>query len=193
MPGKQRYVRPKEPTHQEIASAAAQSGVLRHATNVADLRDAHRCCWACGFQQLDDPSYAPERAHIVPHSGGGSNAPANYFLLCEICHREQPDTLSITTQLFWLANRENSEDRGFRLVSTMFAHISKYAEQLGVPPTIFDEFCKSHSQREIRFQQNPERGGAKRTSNQVANVHWTLFDAFVQFCRVRGYVKELDP
>ena len=55
-------------------------------------------CWACWAE-----SQAVQRCHIVAHSHGGSNDPANYFLLCWRCHRDQPDGAPIGAQLRWLA------------------------------------------------------------------------------------------
>lgn len=74
-------------------------------------------CWGCGIfndQLYVDPSYSElskmnnnwevwnlpsaklcyQRAHIIPHSGGGSNELSNYFLLCRQCHQESPDMMN---------------------------------------------------------------------------------------------------
>lgn len=43
-----------------------------------------------------------QRCHIVPHSLGGSDTdPGNYFLLCDACHRESPDTANPKNFLRW--------------------------------------------------------------------------------------------
>lgn len=47
-----------------------------------------KLCYACG---IDDDK--PERAHIIPHSLGGSAKADNLFLLCGLCHKENPDTI----------------------------------------------------------------------------------------------------
>lgn len=52
-----------------------------------DWSDAKEFCWRCGHK-----SHALERCHIVPHSLGGGDTPANLVLLCGRCHRENPNT-----------------------------------------------------------------------------------------------------
>lgn len=62
-----------------------------------DAARAHTTCWACRR------SCRPQRAHIVPERFGARPVqPRNYLLLCEGCHRAQPDASPWPVQLAWL-------------------------------------------------------------------------------------------
>jgi hypothetical protein len=70
---------------------------------------AAKQCWACGAIGHVD------RAHIVAHSDGGSMHPSNFFLLCGVCHREQPDHQAVDAQIFWLLTHESQSARILRI------------------------------------------------------------------------------
>jgi len=55
------------------------------------------------------------RAHVVAKSVGGPDTPNNYFLLCDVCHVEQPDGLSREIQEAWLIESENWFVRLFKI------------------------------------------------------------------------------
>ena len=69
---------------------------------------AHATCWACRYQTR---GFIPERAHVIGLANGGSNEPGNFFLLCSLCHREQPDGAGREEQEEWLIDHEGHEDR----------------------------------------------------------------------------------
>lgn len=97
------------------------------------------CCWACGKSVrgiIEYSSYEEKlkknvsaiwdyskvreklnKCHIKPHSMGGSEDASNYFLLCEECHVESPDTLNPTNFYRWVYKRRKSEGKinGFSL------------------------------------------------------------------------------
>lgn len=78
--------------------------------NIEDDSDDLRLCWCCGKQGYQ------ERCHIVPHSLGGLDTPANLFLLCSACHVLSPDTLSPDWFFRWIseeAERHEDLDRAF--------------------------------------------------------------------------------
>jgi hypothetical protein len=77
-------------------------------------RFAPDICWACGNFGAD-----VERAHIIPHSGGGGMEPSNFFLLCHACHRTQPDNAPRKYQIAWL-----------RTVPSWFAKVQSMTEIL---------------------------------------------------------------
>jgi hypothetical protein len=81
-----------------------------------DGYDLSRCCWACGYADAGS-NWKPERAHVLAHSSGGTSDPNNFFLLCYICHKEQPDGLPRANQEYWLRTRESHFDRSARLYS----------------------------------------------------------------------------
>lgn len=61
-----------------------------------DWAEAHERCWRCGYKSR------LERCHIVPHSLGGSEDPANLVLLCRRCHREAPNVADPRFMWIWL-------------------------------------------------------------------------------------------
>lgn len=96
--------RPKDPSISRIVAASSE---LLYKVDL-DGGKPSETCWACG-------GHGPiQRAHVLGYFAGGSNDPGNYFLLCESCHREQPDTLPRNAQVLWLLAHESSSTRSFR-------------------------------------------------------------------------------
>lgn len=62
-----------------------------------------KCCYACGVEVSGNLP----RAHIVPHSLGGSSAADNLFLLCRLCHKENPDTIYPDMFFDYVKNRDS--------------------------------------------------------------------------------------
>lgn len=60
-------------------------------------------CWACGFSCGKS---CLERAHVGASSVMPDDRPENLWLLCERCHRDQPDGASFAVQFRWLKTRE---------------------------------------------------------------------------------------
>lgn len=52
-----------------------------------------------------DVKHELQRAHIVPHSLGGSDSPQNLFCLCARCHRDSPDTIYPKEFFKWVYQR----------------------------------------------------------------------------------------
>lgn len=74
----------------------------------------HPCCFACGWFSERWSKTTPrssweratlERAHIIPSSLGGSDAPSNIVLLCAPCHRDAPDWHDASEMALWIATR----------------------------------------------------------------------------------------
>lgn len=71
-------------------------------------------CFACGWSHwfvsasgCERPCFHRlERAHVVPHSRGGSMSPANLALLCAPCHTSAPDTTDALFFWRWVALRD---------------------------------------------------------------------------------------
>lgn len=70
-----------------------------------------KTCWACGAEKKT----VMVRAHVEAKSAGGEDTPSNYFLLCDVCHVEQPDGLSREIQEEWLIESENWFVRIFKV------------------------------------------------------------------------------
>lgn len=61
-----------------------------------DISDLSTHCWRCGeIRRL-------QRCHIVPSSAEGHDSPDNYFLLCNSCHEEAPNTTNPNRMYEWL-------------------------------------------------------------------------------------------
>ncbi|ECY6091243.1 HNH endonuclease, partial [Salmonella enterica subsp. enterica serovar Enteritidis] len=57
-----------------------------------------------------------ERAHIIPHSLGGSNDVSNYILLCNKCHRESPDIANESALIEWMNGQPTEMESMLRLI-----------------------------------------------------------------------------
>ncbi|MBM0203251.1 HNH endonuclease [Micromonospora sp. STR1s_5] len=51
-----------------------------------------------------------DRAHLRPHSLGGSNEPSNIVLLCRVCHLDAPDWDDPAEMLAWVQRRRHWSD-----------------------------------------------------------------------------------
>ncbi|MEV1331141.1 HNH endonuclease signature motif containing protein [Micromonospora costi] len=51
-----------------------------------------------------------ERAHLKPHSLGGTNDPSNIVLLCRVCHLDAPDWEDAAEMLGWVRRRRHWSD-----------------------------------------------------------------------------------
>ncbi|MFE4867751.1 HNH endonuclease signature motif containing protein [Streptomyces sp. NPDC056682] len=91
--------------------ASSPSG---HEAFAPSLSIKDPCCFACGWFSERWTKATPrssweraalERAHIVPRSLGGNDAPSNLILLCAPCHRESPDWHDPQAMADWIAVR----------------------------------------------------------------------------------------
>lgn len=76
-------------------------------------------CFACGWHNGGSDAYTRpakglERAHVVPHSRGGSNEVDNFALLCKRCHQEAPDTADAAWFWRWVARHPYDGSPFFR-------------------------------------------------------------------------------
>lgn len=83
----------------------------------------HANCWACGAQS------ALQKAHVEPFCLNNNEEPENYFLLCEICHKEQPDTADREYQELWLLNHESQITRIEREMSNSIKYLKEQVEK----------------------------------------------------------------
>ena len=137
-------------------------------------------CWGCG-DQAEGPL---TRCHIVAVKNGGSMAPENFFLLCEHCHRNQPDGMALATQVIWLETIEHCMDRRTREFKPMFDAVGKFSE---ANKALFEQFMKS-SESQVRkiIDDGAKKSASDRTSNILANIRWSTFDALLQFAARRS-------
>jgi len=111
-------------------------------------------------------------------------APENFFLLCEHCHRNQPDGMSLATQLIWLETIEHHIDRMVREIKPISKAINKFSEANEV---LLKEFMNANGSRMPEIgHDGAKRSASDRASNILANVKWATFDALLQFAAQRS-------
>ena len=89
-----------------------------------DHDEAHCRCWRCGY--IRDL----ERCHVIPKSLGGSNSdPANFVLLCSMCHEEAPDVKDKNAMFEWIK-------------STKVSHYDYFWKARSAVQYCFDSVCQ---------------------------------------------------
>ncbi|GLZ62859.1 HNH endonuclease [Micromonospora sp. NBRC 107095] len=104
------------PSHYEIALWWAEHQAPDARPFVLDIGEP--ACFACrwypdGCEASDTVTLKAswalraklDRAHLKPHSLGGSNDPSNIVLLCRTCHRDAPDWDDPAEMLAWVQRR----------------------------------------------------------------------------------------
>jgi hypothetical protein len=131
--------------------------------------EARSRCWACcGLANL-------ERAHIVAIAHGGGNEPENFFLLCWVCHREQPDGAPPDVQLKWLASHESQIARTSRTMMPIMAWIARSV-------TDADELQNLDQQAALQrliLEGSYASAASSHTSNVLATHYWCAAKKFV--------------
>lgn len=139
-------------------------------------------CWGCGlfnesiykdstYQQLvktdnywdiwDLPTakICYQKAHIIPHSVGGSNDVSNYFLLCRQCHQESPDML-ISDYFFAYIHDNRQRNILANRINEIITIIDRMAEYLNI------DFDRNRDSMKLLQMLNSE---AIRYSNKAIN------------------------
>lgn len=104
--------RQNAPSKKKIWQYWIDNGIQR---GLDDTRYDNACdfnvCVCCGRE-----SSKLERAHIIPHSLGGSNDVSNYILLCNKCHRESPDIANESALIEWMNEQPTEIESMLRLI-----------------------------------------------------------------------------
>lgn len=161
------------PTPRAIVEANRQ---LVERLAFVDPDRAHATCWACGQNdRTDEPRGWLQRAHVLAASGGGSDAPENFFLLCSVCHREQPDGASREAQEAWLLSHETILARAWRTVRPLAELVLAEVGYTDGDPL----------EEAVRFAvARPKPGtGANHRSNQDASIVWNMAPLIVEHLR----------
>ena len=128
---------------------------------IRDKLEAKRC-WACGRVEKD-----PFRCHIVAASNGGDLHPGNFFLLCDVCHRDQPDTAPRKHQLFWLALHKSYAE----MVDDQIGHYLRAITRNVDPMVLPDDVSLSSFVDKV--------GAAAHTSNVRSNLLWSALSSVI--------------
>ena len=165
------------PTRKAIVKANAR---LIHILEMDD-DEAARTCWACGVR------CSTERAHIKASSHGGTNAPSNFFLLCAVCHSEQPDGASYDAQIRWLRTRPSEVER-LSALAIQIANVISVSCGDAIPDNV-DAIWHGVA-ADLRLQET--RAASARRTNHVATLAWEAAEMVIQNVR-RGQVAAHKP
>ncbi len=163
--------RSPDPTIERIVTA--QTTLIETLPNME--HDPSACCWACGW--IDD-GFKPTRAHIVSHAMRGPRVPTNYLLLCEPCHRGQPDRAPRAVQLLWLRSRPHWFAAMVERHRPIVDALTAIGNEAG--PEVVGWF-DVNSLRGLMTVQMDRRGAVRRTNVQ-ASAMWSAVAAFRDWC-----------
>jgi hypothetical protein len=167
--------RPSEPKVSAIV--AAQAELISRLPNLEDTEphELGRTCWACGYTYTTD---TPARAHIIPASQNGPSEPTNYFLLCERCHKAQPDSLSRETQIAWIMSRPAYLSTLLVELRPVIEAITGLVSKAGLGESFVDEWSAQFSVERIVALSGLHEPAGKSLSNARSNIAWLAFEDF---------------
>lgn len=74
-----------------------------------------------------------QKAHIVPHSLCGLNTPNNFFLLCESCHKDSPDTIFEKEFFKWVYKRRHHNPLWEMVQNSLLRYPEEVYENVSIP------------------------------------------------------------
>jgi 5-methylcytosine-specific restriction endonuclease McrA len=136
-------------------------------------------CWACG-----NWGAGVERAHIIPHSGGGSMEPLNFFLLCHTCHRAQPDNAPREFQIAWLRTVSPWLAKVQSMAAVLLAELHKVGGDAAVE--MGSQLLQDKETAASIFEESKKRSkvaGGPHINNWIANGQWNTMGIVVEMVR----------
>jgi 5-methylcytosine-specific restriction endonuclease McrA len=136
-------------------------------------------CWACG-----NWGGGVERAHIIPHSGGGSMEPLNFFLLCGACHRAQPDNAPREFQIAWLRTVSPWVVKVQSMAAALLAELHKVGGDAAVE--MGNQLLQDKETVSAIFEESKKRtmvSGGHHISNKIASGQWNMMGIVVEMVR----------
>lgn len=144
--------------------------------NVADvsIEDLPYVCWACGafsHEHYHSRLGLMTRCHIDRYQPDEVECPDNFILLCNECHREQPDALPKEAIKYWLFTREHYTTRDERFEALIRATFELLRRDFG--ELIVDRACEELTE-DIRsmMERYAEKSAGGGSGNVRANVQW---------------------
>jgi hypothetical protein len=186
--------------HRDIV--IAQTELLNWCHNVAAVskEDLEWVCWACGANPpARENVFRPTIPHIVRYKPDEVECANNLILLCDACHREQPDAVPKDVLKYWLRTRESAEQRFEHCFAPLRAAVGILVEEFG-------EFVVRVGQREL-FDDKPtsefpasvaaangyaENSAGQGSGNREANRVWGVFAELREWCRANAQRVEDD-
>lgn len=161
--------RQNAPSKKMIWQYWSDNGIQR---GLDDTRYDNACefnvCVCCGRE-----SSKLERAHIIPHSLGGSNDVSNYILLCSKCHRESPDIANESALIEWMNEQPTEMESLLRLIQQ---EMDKYNKETQM--TVNEIFIKETFSE--LFKKAGAHGGRYSDATKVYIIREALKKIFIQ-------------
>ncbi|EPW1408059.1 HNH endonuclease, partial [Salmonella enterica subsp. enterica serovar Javiana] len=114
-----------------------------------------------------------ERAHIIPHSLGGSNDVSNYILLCSKCHRESPDIANESALIEWMNEQPTEMESMLRLIQQEMDKYNKETQMTVNEILIKETFSEL-------FKKAGTHGGRHSDATKVYIIREALKKIFIQ-------------
>lgn len=142
---------------------------------------ADKTCWACGAAGDDDePSGWLQRAHVQAMSGGGTDDPSNFFLLCWVCHRDQPDGAPRDVQEEWLLTHESQSDRTSRTAKPVLHWLRVQMAEFGLTAEEARDLRDTVPMRDLI-----DSAAAAHAGNRSSTFLWSLARRYVDAIKAR--------
>lgn len=189
--------RPAPPKHEDVVLAnldllADLPNVFAYEggpVTVELVRRLAATCWGCGYSRPGH--WAPNRAHVVPHSRGGSNDPGNYFLLCDPCHDEQPGGMPRGLQVDWLLGRECNLAVVLSVSRQMVGELVEIAGEGGIE--LVEQFTGAVGERRLGALIAGGYGAAAGWRNGRANAFVAVKNEFRRWLLCRRFKRGPRP
>jgi hypothetical protein len=179
----------RNPAPHPHAIVNAQEELLKWCPNVECVlkEDLEWVCWACGESPpVREKQYRPYRCHIEQYLPERTDQPDNFILLCDRCHREQPDALTKEVLKYWLATRESKIKYDERIVAPIMASYKLLKKEFG-------DLLVNVAEKELlvadinagcdswieQYRQN--RSAGQGSGNRNANIVWVWFAEFYKW------------
>lgn len=153
------------PSHLRIAEA--NSELLKRISGGLSVSEAAKTCWACGKTSSRDSVGWLERAHVISAAAGGTNTPDNFFLLCSVCHREQPDGSSRNAQEVWLLRHDCEINVFMSLFDPVMRYVQDSMTHRNFDPDALSDVLDASPNTRLR-----SGVGANHFGNRVSSLMW---------------------
>ena len=137
------------------------------------------CFWACGYHGEKRMT----RCHIERYRPNEEEKPENFILLCELCHRDQPDAVPKDVLKYWLYTRECDMARAMREGAPIGWALKLLKEEFG--ESVLDAASKEFGDidRMQRIADDTVRNSASdHPRTAAANAGWGVFAAIYAWC-----------
>jgi len=161
------------------AVVQAQQELLEWCPNAEGLSqgDLEHVCWACGGRSAKKLTLC----HIERFRPNEAYRPENFIILCDRCHREQPDSLPRETLRYWLSTRESETEYYQRRKAVFIAAFALLRNEFGdhVVSVACEELLGYIKSIMDRYGHN---SAGQSPGNWQANAEWGWFAEIHKWC-----------